>query len=56
MESKFIFSADRSTFVQLKPDVHFDLAMPYPKPTNSHLWDKNSLLVPMKKFNDILKE
>ena len=57
MESKYILDENKKQFVQLKPNVKFDLQNVHAQqPQRYNNFDKNSLLIPMKKFNDILRE
>lgn len=55
MENKYIYDETKESFIRLKPNVKFNL-----KNLENHEkleeYEKNSLLIPMKKFNEVLKE
>ena len=58
MENKYFFDESRELFVRLKPNVKFNLQNLETKEKSgkSEDYEKNSLLIPMKKFNEVLKE
>lgn len=58
MENKFLFDETKNTFIRLKPNTHFDLAnmKEVANNLNHDLFEKNMLLIPIKKFNEVLRE
>lgn len=56
MENDFVFNSGNGLFERVKPDVKFDLNAIDTKDFRSVVTTKNTMLIPMKKFNEVLKE
>lgn len=58
MENKYLFDESKKTFYRLKPNMSFDVSNIGANlgSLKNNLFDVNSLLIPMKRFNDIMKE
>lgn len=60
MEKKYIFDENKQEFYRLKPNTHVSISDIKQKKEdhkiNETIYDKNILEIPMKKFNDILKD
>ncbi|CAD8051496.1 unnamed protein product [Paramecium sonneborni] len=55
MENKYFYDETKELFVRLKPNVKFNLEN-LERQQKTEEYEKNSLLIPMKKFNEVLKE
>jgi hypothetical protein len=58
MESKYLLDEQKKSFMRLKPDVKFELGdvKGVLARLNHDLFDKNVLLIPIRKFTDVLRE
>ena len=58
MEGKYLLDEPKKRFVRLKPDVRFELSeiKEVVARLNHDLFDKNVLLIPIRKFTDVLRE
>lgn len=55
MENKYFYDEAKELFIRLKPNVKFNLEN-LERQEKTEEYEKNSLLIPMKKFNEVLKE